>query len=72
MLMSRKHFIAIAEKLEWITPCKVAQPTGYKHRMIMWRTSVEAMAEVCQEFNGSFDRDRFYDACGYPEGRTKP
>ena len=50
--MSRKHFTAIAEAIS-----RIENPVSRKE-------AAYAMASVCAESNGRFDRARFLRACG--------
>lgn len=50
--MTRQHFRAIAAVVAGITDHRERQRTAY------------ALAATLARFNGSFDRDRFIQACG--------
>lgn len=50
--MSRKHFVALAETIARIENNEVREQTA------------RAVASVCAECNGRFDRGRFLRACG--------
>ena len=50
--MTRKHFKALAEAISKIED-EVAR-----------RAAAYAIAPVCRQFNPSFDRGRFLEACG--------
>lgn len=62
--MSRKHFEAIAAALLANKPSQrdIEMCSGEYNQ---WKSDVRAMANVCCQFNGYFDRSRFYTACGY-------
>lgn len=53
--MSKKHFIALAAHIACIADAKAREEAA------------RAVADVCIKFNGRFDRDRFYHACGVKE-----
>lgn len=61
-MMTRKHFKVIAEELKWIKP-KTSETDAFKQ----WEVTCMVMAHVCQQFNLSFNRTRFYEACGYED-----
>lgn len=50
--MSRKHYIAIAEALNWIS------------NLTERRRVAEIIADMAKADNSNFDRVRFYAACG--------
>ena len=50
--MTRKHFILLAQEIALI-PGALARYDAAK-----------AVATACKSFNPSFDKDRFYTACG--------
>ena len=50
--MSRKHFQALASAIAQI------------HDPVLRRAAAERIADVCRQFNGRFDRERFLRACG--------
>jgi len=57
--MSRKHFIALAAALKARRPVIEALASRQQ-----WRLDVEAIADVCNDSNTNFDRERFLAACG--------
>jgi hypothetical protein len=76
--MTRKHFTSIAWELRrshpWERDHDLADDfTAGAERQ--WEESVRAMARVCAEFNGRFDRERFFMAAGLtrrPDGSMFP
>ena len=58
--MTKKHFEALAAALKAEKPGLHWDPN--KH--VQWDNDVAAIASVCADFNGAFDRARFYKACG--------
>lgn len=56
--MSKKHFKALADVLSEHRP--QSSPVLYAQ----WLQLVKAIAGVCADCNGRFDRQRFYRACG--------
>lgn len=63
--MTRKHFEALAYGLRRQRPERDEySPEAYTERLLEWQRCVKAMADVCRQFNGLFDRERFIDACG--------
>ena len=64
--MTKQHFVAFAEEL------------GTTHRQLMhyqsettvgaYRMAIEDVARVCSRFSDRFDRQKFLDACGMPDG----
>ena len=50
--MSRKHFVALAANIARIENLEVRKQTA------------QAVAAVCADCNGNFDRARFFRACG--------
>jgi len=57
--MSRKHYIAAAEVLAFER--KQATTDGERRTI---DNIARGLADVFKRDNGSFDRQRFYDACG--------
>ena len=66
--MTRQHFKALASELNSIRPASIGIP-GSKEReaFIQWTHAVEAVGNVCRQFNSRFNADRFRDACGWTE-----
>lgn len=62
--MSKKHFAALAEELREALQSSQNQP---EIRSAVERV-IRGIAGVCAQFNGNFDRGRFYRACGLDEG----
>ena len=62
--MTRKHFQAIAAQLRQDRPNAVGVDSSLM-TIEQWRRIVRGMADVCQQFNNRFNRQTFYDACGY-------
>jgi hypothetical protein len=64
--MIGKHFRALAEALKYNRP----EP-NWENKFIQWQGDCREIADVCRSFNGTFDRERFYRACGLTneEGR---
>jgi hypothetical protein len=60
--MTRKHFEALAQALKSERPS-----VGWTNKYIQWAQDVKAIADVCADFNGAFDHDRFFVACGAKE-----
>lgn len=73
--MTKRHFQALAEALGKIKP---AAPDGVgplsdvamAHRQAVreWGQAVSAVADVCADSNGRFDRRRFLAACDAEPG----
>lgn len=62
--MTKKHFIALANALQFAKPCKIAEPQGFKARQRQWIRDCKAIASACATANSNFDRERFLSACG--------
>lgn len=60
MAMSRKTYKALAEDYRAIRP-----PSSQREAMAVWKLMVESTANVMEADNHSFNRDRFYEACGW-------
>jgi len=50
--MSKKHFIALVDRISLIIDKEAREKAA------------RAVAIICAEFNGRFDRERFLRACG--------
>ena len=61
MALTKKHLEAFAAALNSVGPLHNDPETKYA---IQWRSTVEAVADVCARFNHGFDRARFLKACG--------
>jgi hypothetical protein len=59
--MTKKHFVAIANMLKYH---KESMPSNV-HGLL-----IEGMADICQNCNTDFDRERFFKASGYYDERT--
>lgn len=68
--MSKKHFIALADALRAQRPADHWDP----NKRVQWELDVKAVADVCQQANGNFNRERWMayikDECG-PNGGTR-
>ena len=68
--MSRKHFKELADGLRHARPLWPAADIGRfsdpeaQAAVDQWKSDVRTVADACMYFNGRFDRDRFYRACG--------
>jgi hypothetical protein len=65
--MTAQHFRALADSLRHERP----EPEGFAdpdrrqdYEYDQWRACVVAVADSCYQFNGRFDRERFYRAAG--------
>ena len=56
--MSKKHFEKMASGLALVRPAEAAAA-----EYAQWQEDVEIVAQVCSEFNRSFDYARFVQAC---------
>jgi hypothetical protein len=54
-----KHFEALAQALHRQQPA----PHWDANERVQWALDVEAVADVCGQFNERFDRQRFVEAC---------
>lgn len=67
--MTRKHFAAIAYELRRQRPTNLppyGQMSDWERGAYdEWCTVVIGMADTLYAFNGRFQRDRFYAACGF-------
>jgi hypothetical protein len=55
--MSKKHFEQLARALAR------NKPDSDSPAYLQWQRDVEAVADVCQQNNGLFNRSRFLTAC---------
>lgn len=55
--MSKKHFIQLARALAQ------SKPASDSPMYPQWLADVDAVADVCQQNNGLFNRSRFLAAC---------
>lgn len=64
--MTKKHFHRIADVLDSLRPVRVSHATDdtFGLEYALWVASVHSMADMCEELNAFFDRQRFLDACG--------
>lgn len=66
--MTEKHFKALAEELLNSKPPKYESlAEGWSQAYYQWRYDVEAIIDVCKQFNGKFDEEKFKRACGMEE-----
>ena len=56
--MTRKHFILLASVLRDLRPVKTDRSKFRK-----WNKAVNQVAEMCDEKNDRFDKERFVHAC---------
>lgn len=77
--MTRRHFENIAWNLrqsaERIIEETELESDARYYRQRQWDLDVLAMADVCANYNGAFDRGRFLIAAGYthrPDGSMYP
>ena len=75
--MERKQFRLIAEVLKGRKPeveSRLVNKTSYMavwwEEMNSWQLDCIDFANMCQETNERFDRNKFFDACGWFQ--TKP
>ena len=63
--MTRKHFLELAQRLNAAKP-RIAHPYDSEGQLRLegWRNAVLAVACASAEFNSSFSRHRFFEACG--------
>jgi hypothetical protein len=62
--MTKKHFIALADAL------RATQPPIHPSKVWMqWAKDRNAIADVCQKFNGNFKSERWFD---YIDGECGP
>jgi hypothetical protein len=77
--MTRKHFTALAWQLRQ-SALRILDETAPEadaryYRQRQWDLDALAIADVCAESNGAFDRARFLVAAGYthrPDGSMYP
>lgn len=62
--MAHKHFQALADALRFSKPTLDASGDS-NAETVQWEADVQAIADACYQFNGMFDRGRFYAACDY-------
>jgi hypothetical protein len=77
--MTKQHFISLAwdlrQEAERIIEQTTIESDARAYRQRQWDLDTLAIADVCQSFNGSFDRGRFLVAAGYthrPDGSMFP
>ena len=64
MSLSRKDYVAIANVLNTVR-------TTTQNQEYIISTIARELADHFKADNGAFDRDRFYEACGYPMIRVE-
>lgn len=65
MSISKKDFVEIAYRLnQTLKHCRPMDRAGVLQ-------ACAAVANACSKLNASFDRDRFYEACGVTEEDRK-
>ena len=57
--MSKKHFHALALAFAYRRP----EPHWDANKRTQWSLDVASVADVCQQANPRFDRERFLEAC---------
>ena len=63
--MSRKDYIKFARILREIKPQKSNNIKEYGAKLSQWDKMIEAIADIFEDDNGRFDRDKFYKEVGY-------
>lgn len=70
--MTRKHFRALADALRSVRPGRLMRDATSPDELLylrgawgQWNVAVVEIARAVRQFNPSFDRDRFFSACGY-------
>lgn len=58
--MTKKHFKALAEAMKNIKPDE-----SWLERSRQWENDLCTIAQVAEQFNPLFNRDRFYEAAGF-------
>jgi hypothetical protein len=59
--MTRRHFEALADALAEVRPDDPHMCVALS--IEQWEKDMEAVADVCEEANDNFDRERFINAC---------
>lgn len=63
--MTRKDYIKLADSF---VNCKPSINHEYYGLLLaQWRACIQSIAYVLQADNSNFDRNRFFDACGYED-----
>lgn len=66
--MQKRHFEAIAAGLRQAIPHVESGTVAWRQ----WHRAVIALADVCENANDGFDRERFYFACGTKHPEMEP
>lgn len=61
--MTRKHFVALANELNYARPVDLTSETG-RAAYEAWERAVKAVCIACRSANSAFDAERFRAACG--------
>lgn len=67
-MMTRKDYIAFAEALRDVKLALAGfleTPRHTRREMATWQACVVRVADVLADDNPRFDRERFFDACGW-------
>lgn len=69
MTMSRRTYRAVAAELQAMPKIRKGDPDVYEFDLVHFENVVAAMASLFADDNTSFDRTRFFVACGIDESR---
>ena len=64
MSLSRKHFEAIADGIKDLVSSR--KELDYSDEPFI--NLIDDMCYMCRKDNPNFDRDKFIEACGFPDG----
>ncbi len=62
--MTRKHFQAIADTIKQLASEGILMSPDSEERDYPHYATAEAFADLCEQYNDNFKRDRFLKACG--------
>jgi len=63
--MTKKDYIKFARTLRGIKPQKSSDIKEYGAKLSQWGKMIEAIADIFEDDNGRFDRNKFYKEVGY-------